>query len=149
MKVFELLSQKARPIYTIASHQSVEDAINLMTAENAGALIITESDHPVGIFAERDVFRAHIRDKNAAFSDIQLKDAMTNRWRAAEPEDDVNVVMSMMIKADMKHMPVIKDNKILGILTLNDLIEHQIDALISELHQLKDYINDLHDAGQD
>jgi len=149
MKVHELLSHKARPVHTIGSDQTVDDAINLMTAKKAGALIVTEADHPVGIFAERDVFRAHIRDKSAAFSEIRLKDAMTNRLFTAKTEDDVGSVMSMMIQADIKHLPVIKENKIVGLLTLHDLIEHQIGMLTDELQHLREYIEALHHAQQD
>jgi IMP dehydrogenase len=149
MKVHELLHLKSRPVYTLSSDQTVDDAINLMTAKKAGALMITESDHPVGIFAERDVFRAHIRDKTAAFTDIQLKDAMTPKLLAAKTEDEISSVMSMMIQADIKHMPVIEENKIVGMLTLADLIEHQINMLTDELHHLREYIEDLHHAGQD
>ena len=149
MKVHELLQLKLRPVYTLSSDQSVDDAINLMTDKKAGALMITEADHPVGIFAERDVFRAHIRDKTAAFTDIQLKDAMTPKLLVAKTEDEISSVMSMMIQADIKHMPVIEENKIVGMLTLADLIEHQINMLTDELHHLREYIEDLHHAGQD
>jgi len=149
MKVHELLQLKSRPVYTLSSDQTVDDAINLMTAKKASALIITEADRPVGIFAERDVFRAHIRDKTAAFTDIQLKDAMTPKLLVAKTEDEVSSVMSIMIQADIRHMPVIKENKINGLLTLADLIEHQINMLTDELHHLREYIEDLHHAGQD
>ena len=149
MKVHELLQLKSRPVYTLSSDQTVDDAINLMTAKKTGALIITEADHPVGVFAERDVFRAHIKDKTAAFSDIPLKDAMTPKLLVAKAEDKISSVMSMMIQADIKHMPVIEENKIVGMLTLADLIEHQINMLTDELHHLRDYIEDLHHAGQD
>ena len=149
MKVHELLPLKSRPVYTLSSDQTVDDAINLMTAEKASALIVTEAEHPVGIFSERDVFRAHIKDKAAAFTDIQLKNAMTPKLFVAKMEDEVGSVMSMMIQADIKHMPVMKENEIVGMLTLHDLIEHQIGVLTDELHHLREYIEDLHHAGQD
>ena len=149
MKVHELLKLKSRPAYTLSSDQSVDDAINLMTAKKVSALIITEDGRPIGIFAERDVFRAHIKDKTAAFSDMRLKDAMSPKLLVAKTEDEVSSVMSMMIQADIKHMPVIEENKIVGMLTLADLIEHQINMLTDELHHLREYIEDLHHAGQD
>jgi IMP dehydrogenase len=149
MKVHELLKLKSRPVFTLSSDQSVDDAINLMTVKNTSALIITEVGRPVGIFAERDVFRAHIRDKTAAFSDIRIKDAMTPKLLTARMEDEVNAVMTTMIQADIKHMPVIRENEIVGLLTLADLIEHQINMLTDELHHLREYIEDLHHAGQD
>ena len=149
MKVHELLSQKDRPVYTLSSGQSVDDAINLMTAKKASALIVTEADQPVGIFSERDVFRAHIKDKTAAFCEIPLKDAISHKLFSARAEDEISGVISMMIQADIKHMPVVKENQIIGILTLNDLIENQLDMLTDELHHLREYIEALHHAEQD
>ena len=103
----------------------------------------------MGIFSERDVFRAHIKDKAAAFTDIPLKDAMTPKMLVAKVEDEIGSVMSMMIQADIRHMPVMKEDEIVGMLTLHDLIEHQIGVLTDELHHLREYIEDLHHAGQD
>ncbi|UCD77924.1 MAG: CBS domain-containing protein [Desulfobacterales bacterium] len=149
MKVLDLLREKARPVHTIASNQSIDDAVNLMSHKRVSALIVTENDQPVGIFAERDVFRFYLREKTTALSEIALQNAMTNKLIVAEPEDEVSHVMAIMIKSDIKHLPVIKAKKIVGMLTLNDLIEHQIDSLNQEIHHLKDYIDDLHDAGRD
>lgn len=149
MKVQDLLTKKNRPVHTIAGNRSVDDAISLMTGQKASALIVMENDQPVGIFAERDVFRFYLRDKRAALSETGLKNAMTHKLIAADPEDELSHVMALMIKADIKHLPVIEEKKIIGILTLNDLIEHQIESLTDEIHQLKNYIEDLHEAGRD
>jgi len=149
MKVKQLLSPKTRPVYRIASDQSVDHAITQMAACKASALIVTDSSHPVGIFSERDVFRCYVKDKNARFSEIPVKDVMTHKLIAAGPEDDISAVMALMVKADIKHIPVIKDDEIVGMLTLNDLIENQIETLTAELQHLREYIADLHDAGQD
>jgi CBS domain-containing protein len=149
MKVHDLLREKARPVHTIAGNQSVDDAVNLMSGKKVSALIVTENDQPAGIFAERDVFRYYLRDKTTALSEIPLQNAMTVKLIVAEPEDDISRILAIMIKADIKHLPVIKDRKLIGLLTLNDLIQHQIDLLTDEIHQLKDYIDDLHDAGRD
>ncbi|MEJ2727335.1 MAG: CBS domain-containing protein [Deltaproteobacteria bacterium] len=143
------MSQKARPVYTLSSDQSVDDAVSLMSAKKVSALLVTEADQPVGIFSERDVFRAHIKDKTAAFCEIPLKDAISHKLFSAKAEDEISSVMSIMIQADIKHMPVVKENKIIGILTLNDLIQNQLDMLTDELHHLREYIEALHHAGQD
>ena len=149
MKVRALLPEKARPAYMITSKQSIDAAVNLMNVKKTSALIVTENNQPVGIFAERDVFRFYLRDKTAALSKIELQNAMTNKLIMADPEDEVSHVIAMMIKSDIKHLPVIEEKKILGMLTLNDLIEQQIGSLTDEIHHLKDYIDDLHDAGRD
>ena len=149
MEVRTLLGEKARPVHTITSNHTVDDAINLMTAKRVSALIITENDQPIGIFAERDVFRSYLRDRIAAFSRIKLKNAITDESNAAHPTDDISSVMAIMMKADITHIPVMEEKKIIGILTLNDLLRHQIDTLTEEIHHLRDYINDLHAAAQD
>ena len=149
MKLHDLLKKKARPVHTIASNQSVDDAVNLMSGKKVSALIVTENGQPVGIFAERDLFRYYLRHKTTALSDIALQDAMTAKLIVAKPEDDLSRILALMIKADIKHLPVKKERKLIGMLTLNDLIQQQMDLLTDEIHQLKDYIDDLHDAGRD
>ena len=149
MKVHDLLREKARPVYTIAGNQCLDDAVNLMSGKRVSAVIVTEYEQPVGIFAERDVFRNYLQDKTTALAEIVLRNAMTDKLITADAEDDVSRIMEIMIKADIKHLPVMEAGKIIGMLTLNDLIEQRIDSLTTENHQLKDYIDDLHDAGQD
>jgi IMP dehydrogenase len=149
MKVRVLLREKARPVITIAGDQPIRDAVDLMGAKKASALIVTEDNRPLGIFAERDVFRLFLKDRHASLSDIKLKDALTDQLIVADPEDESRHVMDIMIKAGIRHLPVMKQNKIIGMLTLEELIAHQNEALTDEIHHLKDYIEDLHEAGRD
>ena len=149
MEVLALLKDKARKVLRIASNQTVDDAICLMASGKVSALLVTENDQPAGIFSERDVFHTYLRNKSTAFSEIILENAMMRNLIVAETEDAVTTVMARMIKADITHLPVIEDKKIVGILTLKDLMEHQIDSLTDEIHQLENYIADLHEAGQD
>jgi CBS domain-containing protein len=149
LEVLALLKDKARMVLTIASNQTVDDAICLMAGSKVSALIVTENDQPAGIFSERDVFHTYLTNKSTAFSEINLGNAMTRNFIVAETEDAVTAVMARMIKTDVKYLPVIEDKKIVGMLTIRDLMEHQIDSLTDEIHQLKDYIADLHEAGQD
>ena len=148
MEVLALLKDKARTVLTIASNRTVDDAICLMASGNVSALLVTEDDQPAGIFSERDVYHTYLRNKSTAFSEIILENAMTRNLMVAEPEDAVTAVMARMIKADITHLPVMQEKRIVGMLTLKDLTEHQIEMLADEIDQLKDYIADLHDAGQ-
>ena len=148
MEVLALLKDKARTVLTIASNRTVGDAICLMASGNVSALLVTENDQPAGIFSEKDVFRAYLRNKATAFSEIILENAMTRNLMVAEPKDAITPVMARMIKADITHLPLIEEKKIVGMLTLKDLMEYRIGVLSDEIDQLKDYIADLHDAGQ-
>jgi predicted transcriptional regulator len=149
MQVNAIISRIARPVCTIAGHQSVEEAVNLMTAKKVSALVVTESDNPIGMFAERDVFRMYVKDRPVDIRSIPVKDAMTPNLIAAKPEDDIDAMVALMIKSDIKHVPVMGKDGLMGMLTLNDLIEHQIENLAAEIRHLREYIADLHDAGQD
>ena len=149
MEVLALLKDKARRLHTIASSQTVEDAICLMANVKVSALVVTENGQPVGIFSKREALHSYLRNKSTAFSKIILEDAMTRNLMVAEPKDAITDVMARMIKADITHLPLIEEKKIVGMLTLKDLMQHQIDSLTDEIPQLKDYIADLHEAGQD
>jgi len=149
LEVLALLKDNARRVYTIASSQTVEDAIYLMAGRKVSALLVTENDQPAGIFSEEDLFKSLLEKKSAAFSEIKLETAMTRNLLLAKPEDPIGAVLSKMVVADINYLPVIEEKKIIGILTLKNMMKHQIDALIDEIHQLKDYIADLHEAGQD
>ena len=149
MHLYELMSDKVRPVHCIACHQTVDDAVTLMAAEKVSALVVTESGHPIGIFAERDVFRSYVKQRAVGISQIPLKDAMSHKLIAANPEDDISAVTALIIKTDIKHLPVMEKDKIIGMLTLNDLIEFQIENLTTELQHLQEYIADLHEAGRD
>ncbi len=149
MEVLALLKDKARKVLTIASNQSVDDAICLMAAGKVSALIVTENDRPAGIFSEGDVYKSVLKIKSAAFSEISIEDAMTHNLLYAEPQDPITTVLDKMMAADIGHLPVIEDKKIVGMLTIRDLMEHQIASLTDEINQLEDYIADLHEAGQD
>ena len=149
MEVLALLKDKARRLHTIASSQTVEDAICLMANVKVSALLVTENGQPAGIFSEGDVFKSLLKNNSAAFSEIKLENAMTRNLLLAEPKDPIMTVLDRMVEAGITHLPVIEEKKIVGMLTLKDLMKHQIDSLTDEIHQLKNYIADLHEAGQD
>ena len=148
MEVLALLKDKSRTVHTIASNQSVEDAICLMAGGKVSALLVTENDRPAGIFCQRDVYHTYLRMKSTAFAEIALEDVMTRNLVVAEPQDTIPAVIERMIKANIAHLPVVEEERIVGMLTLVDLMEYQIEALDEEIHQLNEYIADLHDAGQ-
>ena len=149
MEVLALLKDKARRLHTIASSQTVEDAICLMANVKVSALLVTENGQPAGIFSEGDVFKSLLKNNSAAFSEIKLENAMTRNLLLAEPKDPIMTVLDKMVEAGITHLLLLEEKKLVGMLTLKDLMKHQIDSLTDEIHQLKDYIADLHEAGQD
>lgn len=149
MDALTILKQNSRPFYTIASSHSIHDAIKLMAARKTDALIVTEDDHPAGIFTERDVFRYYQQAEDLPPSQTKLSEVITGRLMTVTAADNITTAINMMIQSDIRHLPVVDNEKILGILTLKDVVGCQIDLLTDEIHALQDYIDDLHEAAQD
>lgn len=149
MRVQDVMKQKRRLVHTIPVERTAEDAIVQMTEHGTSALIVMDGETPVGIFTERDVLRCHVAWRGRLFREMPLREAMTNKLIVAQPDDLVSSAMAMMIKADIRHLPVVEDRKISGMLAISDLVKHHVGELTAELHYLQEYITDLQDAVQD
>jgi IMP dehydrogenase len=140
MKVRQLLSSKGREVVTAGAGESVEAAIRSMQGRNISALIVEEAGRPVGIFTERDVLRCYITTGGKAFGEVRLRDAMTANLVVAELDDDLNEVMGVMTDRNIRHLPVVDRGALVGMLSVRDVIQSQVQKLTSEIHYLKDYI---------
>jgi CBS domain-containing protein len=149
VKISELLKEKGRSVQSIEAARSVEEAISVLNAAGSGALIVMHNDLPVGIFTERDVLRCHLRNPGRLFSEVAVEKAMTAKLIVTGPGEDIPAALATMIKADIRHLPVIDESRIVAMLSICDLVEHQVDTLTAEIHYLQEYIDDLHDADRD
>ena len=149
MIIEDIINQKTCAVFTLDSGLTAEDAIDLMVGKEVTGVIVVENDRPVGIFTEKDVVLCFVRSNHGLFSEIPLKNAMTKKLIVAKPEDEIEPTISLMIKAGIKHLPVVKGSEIIGILNLCDLVQHQVGTLSSELHYLEEYLDDLQEAGRD
>lgn len=149
MRVQDVMKQKRRLVHTIPVERTAEDAIVQMTEHRTSALIVMDGETPVGIFTERDVLRCHVAWRGRLFREMPLREAMINKLIVAQPDDLVSSAMAMMIKADIRHLPVVENQQISGMLTISDLVKHHVGELTAELHYLQEYITDLQDAVHD
>ena len=149
MRVHDVMKQTRRMVRTIPVDRTAEDAIVQMTELRTSALIVMDGETPVGIFTERDVLRCHVAWRGRFFREMPLREAMVNKLIVAQPEDLVSSAMAMMIQADIRHLPVVEDRRITGMLAISDLVKHHVGELTAELHYLQEYITDLQDAVQD
>lgn len=143
MTVRELLSVKGKQeIVAMESNQTVEDAIGKMNEFKVGAILVTELGRTVGIFTERDVLRSYVVMKKKPFEEIMLRDAMTTDLLVAEENDEIGNVMSVMIEKSIRHLPVTDgENKIIGMLSIRDIVKSQVKEFQSKIHYLKDYVS--------
>ncbi len=149
MKVKDLLEDYSGSFHTIKQDQTVGHALKLMSGYNVSALLVMTDKVYKGIFTERDLVRCHILFSGKDIIEIPVKDVMTKKLIVADPDDTIEDAMGMMIKAKIRHLPVISDEQIKGMLCLEDLVKKHIRVLTKELHYLKNYISDLQDAAHD
>jgi CBS domain-containing protein len=149
MKLGDILNEDVRAFFTLEVSQSAEDAIKLMTEKLVSAVIVTENDRPVGIFTERDVLHCYVRCDEKPYSEIGLKRAMTNKLIVGKPEDELENVISLMVNADIRHLPVVEGPEIIGMVYICDLLHHQLGTLNTEILYLEGYLKDLQEAVTD
>lgn len=149
MRLEVLLDSMPHRVVSISKDQSVVAAINKMVQEKTGALLVTEGDGPWGIFTQRDLLAWLHRNPEKSLSDIQIEDVISGELITAAVNDPIDTTAAMMLKAGISHLPVIKEVRVVAVVTLSDLMVFQNETLIAELHGLESYIDDLKTAEWD
>lgn len=150
MNVKELIKEKPNIIYSIGYESSVADAIEKMMEHEIGALIVTKEDEPVGLISERDVVKCWVNIGQGAspsksrrlFKDIKTSEVMSGNLIVVEPADELSYVMNVMIKNRIRHLPVVENQRLVGVLSMRDVVKTQVTNLQAENHYLKEYISD-------
>ena len=140
MKVRDLLDSKGKDIVSIDVNSSVDDAIRSMNARKISAIMVTEQGKTVGIFTERDVVRSYNTSGGKSFKEAKVRDAMVTNLIVAVPDDELNDISSIMVEKNIRHLPVLDNGRVIGMLSIRDIIQTQVKKLTSEIHYLRDYI---------
>jgi IMP dehydrogenase len=140
MKVRDLLETKGKDTVSIDVSSSVDDAIRSMHARKISAIMVMENGKTVGIFTERDVVRSYIASNGKSFKDISVRDSMIKDLIVAVPDEDIHEVSATMVEKNIRHLPVVENGRVIGMLSIRDIIQTQVTKLTSEIHYLKDYI---------
>ncbi|MDO9364909.1 MAG: CBS domain-containing protein [Methylotenera sp.] len=142
MKTLQQLldSKKYKEIISIAPHRPVFDALVVLAEYKIGALVVLEGEKLVGIFSERDYAREVIL-KGRSSKTTAIQDVMTNKVLFAKPTDTVEEAMSLMSEKRIRHLPIIADGKVVGVLSIGDLVKETITYQQELIKQLQTYIN--------
>lgn len=150
MYVKDLIKEKPNIIYSVDHESSVADAIEQMMEHEIGALIVTKEGSPAGLMSERDVIKCWVNigygstssSGKRLFKDIKCHEVMTGNLIVVEPSDDLSYVMNVMIKNRIRHLPVVEEKNLVGVLSIRDVVRTQVTNLQAENHYLKEYITD-------
>jgi CBS domain-containing protein len=137
--VSQLLQVKGTQIFSVAPSDSVLRAIETMATRHVGALLVMTEGTLLGIISERDYARKVIL-KNRSSHDTPVSDIMSSPAVSVTPEDTVHHCMQLMTEGRFRHLPVVKSGRVLGILSIGDLVKAVIQEQTQHIEQLERYI---------
>lgn len=133
MKISDLLNIKSRPIITIGPSETVTAAIQKLIDNDRGSLsVCNDKGELVGIITERDIVRKCFA-RSADTASIKVRDAMTEQVVVAVPEDDMGYVISVMKQKRIRHIPIVDNRKVVGMVSMRDLLDIQLDQTEAQI----------------
>jgi CBS domain-containing protein len=135
----QLLREKGHKIYSIGPDSTVYDAIRTMADENIGSLVVMEGGKIVGIITERDYAR-NVELKGRASPATRVREIMEHRVLYAQPDQSVEECMAIMTDKRIRHLPVIEQQKEIGLVSIGDLVKSIISDQKITIDQLEHFI---------
>jgi CBS domain-containing protein len=139
MRIADVLRRKGTAVATVRPDATVVELLGELAKHNVGALPVVDSGNLIGIVSERDVVR-RLHAGGAATLDARVADIMTTDVSTCSPSDDVGDVAAVMTSGRFRHLPVVVDGELAGIVSIGDMVKARIDLLESERAQLQRYI---------
>lgn len=138
-----ILASKAAGVVTIAPGETLLAACRSLASRNIGALLVVDGDKPVGILSERDIVR-NIAEHGTTALTMKVSEVMTTDIIIALPEDDLNYASSTMTEKRIRHLPVMQDGDLVGIVSIGDVVKAQLQFYEGEARTLMAYIQGGH-----
>jgi CBS domain-containing protein len=136
MNIASILATKGDKVVTVRAEQSIREALGLLAQHNIGALVVVDDGRrPIGILSERDIVRTAV--KNEALFTLLVSQLMTRNLILGAPGDDLGAVGSTMVERRIRHLPVIDSGKLVGIVTIGDIVKAQRDRFQGEVDTLQ------------
>ncbi len=141
MRVSEVLASKGSDaIFTISPDASIRELLDVLADRNVGAMIVSDDGETmIGIVSERDVVRK-LRDVDNA-REVTVASIMTTDVQVAGPEDSFTSLMLAMTEHRVRHIPVLDDGRLVGVLSIGDAVKHRMEQLEFERDQLNKYVS--------
>ena len=142
-KISQLLLNKGNQIWSIEPKTTIFEALEIMSEKEIGALLVMEEEKLVGIFSERDYARKVIL-KGKSSKNTPVGELMTKKVFYIDPQKTISDCMAMMTTKRIRHVPVIEDEKVIGIVTIGDVVNQIITEQEVTIHHLENYITGTH-----
>ena len=140
MSVAHILSVKGRTIVSAKPGDTVEKIVQLLAEKRIGAVLITDQKGEIaGIVSERDVVR-HMANHGATILAKPVETIMTRKVLTCSVDDSEQELMALMTTHRVRHLPVVKENKLVGMISIGDVVKYRIEAIEREAEDMKTYI---------
>jgi CBS domain-containing protein len=137
--VEDILKEKGREVWVISPHATILEALRLMAEKDVGALVVVEDDQIVGIISERDYARKiALRGKSSV--NTPIKEIMTDKVYYVSPKTTVQECLALITQQSIRHLPVLENGKLVGLISIGDVVKSIIDEQETTITQLSDYI---------
>ena len=136
MSVSEILSRKGSNTITTNGNASIGEVANLLSSRKIGAIVVLDDDKVCGIISERDVVR-QVAEQGAEALDAPISTCMTQRVVSCEPGDSINSLMEKMTTGKFRHLPVIDNGSLVGIVSIGDVVKMKIEQAEHEAEEMK------------
>ncbi len=140
MNVTTILSAKGGDVISIEPTATLETAVRMLAERGIGALLVLGPDRRlVGILSERDIVRV-LAEQGAGVLAQPLSQVMTRKVVICSPSDTVDVLMERMTTGKFRHVPVVEQEKVIGVISIGDVVKHRLKEIEQESAALRDYI---------
>lgn len=139
LKVKHILGKASSPTVVVSPTDTVYRALQLMAENNVGAVMVAEGEHMLGIFTERDYCRKVILMGRSSLN-TPIKDIMTEKMITVRPDQSLDECMELMTKYHIRHLPVQENDKLVGIVSMRDVMEAIISRKQERIEALEGYI---------
>jgi len=140
MTVRAMLSRKGSDVITIAPTATLSEAVDLLSKNRIGAVVVTGADHRVaGILSERDIVRA-LSERGPAMLSENVAAVMTRKVMTCTSADTVSSVMERMTAGKFRHLPVVEQGKLIGVISIGDVVKSHVEEIEHETEALREYI---------
>jgi len=142
MKIRDLLATKGSEVYAIDPGATMADVVTRLREHGIGALVVSTGGEvlPEGIVSERDVVRV-LAESGAAGLDRTVAGVMSSPVTTCTPEDDVTALMSLMTEQRIRHLPVVETGRLVGIVSIGDVVKSRVDQLERDRKELLEYVS--------
>jgi len=140
MLIGQILGAKGSKVTTVAPDATITEVARLLKQHRIGAVVVTEADGQLcGIISERDLAKG-LADHGARLLDMRVRQLMTPDVVTCAPGDSLEKLMQTMTERRFRHLPVVQDGEMVGIISIGDVVKHRLLELEAETHLLHDYI---------